>query len=288
MAEWSIATVLKTVVLKGTVGSNPTLSDKTQTALITGASSGIGLALAEIFAANGYHLVLVARTRDKLEEIARDLKQRFGISVKVMAHDLSAAENCQKIYDDLSRQSTRVDVLVNNAGAGTWGDFWRTDLDAEMRNMNLNMTSLVYLTKLFLKDMIKNRRGKILNVASTAAFQPGPLMAIYYATKAFVLSFSEAISNETRGTGVTVTALCPGPTATNFRDAAGMKKSMLFSKHLNLSAEVVARAGYEGMKRGKVIVVPGFKNRFIIQALRLAPRSFVRNAVRKMQEARRD
>ncbi len=259
----------------------------TSTVLVTGASGGIGLEIAKLFAADGYSLVLVARSKDKLEEVARDLKRCFGVEVKLIFQDLSVVENCRKVYEEITRDGIRVDVLVNNAGAGTWGDFWKTDLEIEMQNMRLNMLSLVYLTKLFLKDMIQNQRGKILNVASTAAFQPGPLMAVYYASKAFVLSFSEALSNETRATGVTVTALCPGPTDTNFRAAAGMQKSMLFSKHLNLPASEVARAGYEGMKRGKAIVVPGFKNRLVIQLLRIAPRGFVRNAVRKMQEARR-
>ena len=260
----------------------------TKTALITGASGGIGLELAKLFAADGYSLVLVARSKDKLEEVSRDLKSHFGISVKNIVKDLSVVENCREVHEEISREGIRIDVLVNNAGAGTWGDFWKTELEAEMQNMRLNMLSLVYLTKLFLKDMIQNRHGKILNVASTAAFQPGPLMAVYYASKAFVLSFSEALSNETRGTGVTITALCPGPTDTNFRAAAGMQKSMLFSKHLNLPAAQVARAGYEGMKRGKVIVVPGFKNRLVIQLLRVSPRGFIRKAVRKMQEARRN
>ena len=266
--------------------NSPTENQKK--ALITGASGGIGLELAKLFAADGYNLVLVARSKDKLQEIARDFEDCFKISVKIISKDLSVIDSCKEIYDELIREKIRVDVLVNNAGSGTWGNFWETDTAQELKMMNLNILSLVYLTKLFVKDMIKNKQGRILNVASTAAFQPGPLMAVYYASKAFVLSFSEAIANETRGTGVTVTALCPGPTETNFRAAAGMQKSMLFSKHLNLPPALVARAGYEGMKRGNVIVVPGFKNRMIIQLLRVSPRGFVRDAVRKVQEARRN
>ncbi len=261
--------------------------NKNRTALITGGSGGIGLELAKLFAADGYSLILVSRTKDALEKIAEDFRKQYGITVKTIAKDLSRVESCREIYDQTVREGLRIDVLVNNAGAGTWGEFYATDLGRETEIMNLNVVSLVHLTKLFLKDMIQNRQGKILNVASTAAFQAGPLMAVYYASKAFVLSFSEAIANETRGTGVSVSALCPGPTDTNFRAAAGMKKSMLFSRHLNLPSEAVARAGYEGMKRGKEIVIPGFKNRLVVQMLRVMPRKFVVNSVRKMQEARR-
>ena len=259
-----------------------------ETVLITGASSGIGLELAKLFAGGGRDLVLVARSKDKLDGLAKELTARHGVTVRVLVYDLSIVENCRLVHDELKRERVRVDVLVNNAGFGGYGDFWSTDLAHETRMMNLNMVSLVHLTKWFLPDMIQNGRGAVLNVASTAAFQPGPLMSIYYATKSFVLSFSEALSNETRGTGVTVTALCPGPTNTNFREAAGMKKSMLFSKHLNVSVETVARAGYEGLKQGKTIVIPGFKNRLIVQLLRVFPRNFVTNSVRKVQEARRD
>ena len=259
-----------------------------QTVLITGASGGIGLELAKLFAADGYHLILVARSKQKLEEIAADFSKRFGVSTKVISKDLSRVESCREIYEELSREKICVDVLVNNAGFGGYGDFCTTDLEHETRMIHLNIVSLVHLTKLFLKDMIQNKQGRVLNVASTAAFQPGPLMSIYYATKAFVLSFSEAITNELEGTGVTVTTLCPGPTETNFRTAAGMQKSMLFSKHLNMPSSEVARLGYEGMKRGEVIVIPGFKNRLIVQLVRIAPRSYIRKMIRKVQEARRN
>ena len=258
-----------------------------KTVLITGASGGIGLELARLFAADGHDLVLVARSAEGLERARRELESKFKISVTAISKDLSDTQACRRLYDKVTGLGLRVETLVNNAGSGAYGDFWTTDLDAEIRMMNLNMVSLVHLTKLFLKDMIPTRRGRILNVASTAAFQPGPLMAVYYATKAFVLSFSEALANETRGAGITVTALCPGPTDTNFRAAAGMKKSMLFSRHLNLPPGEVARAGYEGMKRGKTIVIPGFKNRLIVQLLRVVPRELVTRMVRKAQEARR-
>lgn len=257
-------------------------------ALVTGASGGIGLELAKLFAADRHDLVLVARSTDKLEAIAREFSAKHGIRARVFTADLSDPSACDRLYEAVRAEGLVVDTLVNNAGFGGYGDFWQTDLEHETRMMNLNVVSLVRLTKLFLRDMVRERRGRVLNVASTAAFQPGPLMAIYYATKAFVLSFSEAIADEARGTGVTVTALCPGPTDTGFRAAAGMKKSMLFSKHLNLPAGIVARQGYDGMKKGKTIVIPGFRNRLVATLVRFAPRKNVVRAVRKVQEARRE
>ena len=263
-------------------------SEGKQTVLITGASLGIGLELAKLFAADHFDLVLVSRTEKALNVLAADLENKHGITAKVIAKDLSRVESCRELYDECVRAGIRVDILVNNAGFGGWGHYWETDLESETRMMNLNMVSLAQLTKMFLKGMVERRRGKILNMASTAAFQPGPLMAIYYATKAFVLSFSEAISNELEGTGVTVTALCPGPTETNFRNAAGMKKSMLFSKHLNMDPASVARTGYEDLMKGKVVSIPGLKNRMVAQLVRFSPRSVVRTSVRKMQEARKE
>ena len=264
------------------------MSFSKQTVLITGASSGIGFELAKLFAADGYDLMLVSRSEKALDDLAFDLQTKHGIDAKVIAKDLSRIESCRELYDECVQCGICVDILVNNAGFGGWGHYWETDLDREMQMMNLNMLAPVHLTKLFLKGMVQRKKGRILNVASTAAFQPGPLMAIYYATKAFVLSFSEAIATELEGTGVTVTALCPGPTETNFRAAAGMEKSMLFSKHLKMDAPSVARIGYEDLMKGKVLSVPGLKNRIVMQSLRLAPRSFIRASVKKMQEARRE
>ncbi len=259
-----------------------------QTVLVTGASGGIGLELAKLFAADGFDLVLVSRSEKALNVLAGDLQKKHGITAKVIAKDLSRVESCRELYDECARSGIRVDILVNNAGFGGWGNYWETDLESETRMMDLNMISLAQLTKLFLKGMVERRHGRILNVASTAAFQPGPLMAVYYATKAFVLSFSEAIAEELKDTGVKVTVLCPGPTETNFRKAAGMKKSMLFSKHLNMDVTFVAKTGYTDLMKGKVLSIPGFKNRLVMQSLRLAPRAFIRSSVKKMQEARKE
>jgi short-subunit dehydrogenase len=247
------------------------------TALITGASGGIGLELARIFAEQGYALVLVARTRERLEEIAVELKPT---PVQVLAKDLALVGAAEGIH----REVPKVDVLVNNAGYGVYGPFVKTPLDDELGMLQLNMTALVVLTKLYLPAMVAAKNGKILNVASTAAFQPGPLMALYYATKAFVLSFSEAIGNELEGTGVTVTALCPGPTATGFQARTKLEKSRLIKRMKVMDARTVAEAGYCGLMAGKPVVIPGLMNKLLAQSVRFSPRWMVTKIARKMQE----
>jgi len=249
------------------------------TALITGASSGIGLELARIFAGKGYGLVLVARNKQRLEEIAAELKPA---SVKVIAKDLSLGGAAEEIQRDVPK----ADVLVNNAGFTVFGKFAETPLAEELSMMQLNMTALVVLTKLYLPGMIGAGNGRILNVASTAAFQPGPLMAIYYATKAFVLSFSEAIGNELEGTGVTVTALCPGPTATGFQERGKMQESGLVKGKKIMDARTVAEVGYRALMAGKRVVIPGVKNKLLAQSIRVSPRSMVTKIVRGLQEVK--
>jgi uncharacterized protein len=247
------------------------------TALITGASGGIGLELARVFAEQGYALVLLARNRERLNEIAAELKPT---PVQVFAKDLALVGAPEGIY----REVPKVDVLVNNAGYGVYGRFAETPLDDELGMLQLNMTALVVLTKLYLPAMLAAKNGKILNVASTAAFQPGPLMALYYATKAFVLSFSEAIGSELEGTGVTVTALCPGPTATGFQARSKVEKSRLFQRMKVMDARTVAEAGYRGLMAGKPVVIPGLMNKLLAQSVRFSPRSLVTKIARKMQE----
>jgi len=247
------------------------------TALITGASDGIGLELARIMAGDGYDLVLVARNQKRLEEIARELKPA---RVGVLAKDLSVAGAAEEIHREISQ----VEVLVNNAGFGVFGKFAETPLADELGMMQVNVTALVALTKLYLAGMVAAGRGRVMNVASTAAFQPGPLMAIYYATKAFVLSFSEAIANELAGTGVTVTALCPGPTATGFQERGQMQDSGLVKGKKIMDARTVAEAGYRAMLAGKPLVIPGVKNKLLAQSVRFSPRSLVTKLVRAMQE----
>jgi short-subunit dehydrogenase len=245
-----------------------------RTALVTGASGGIGRALAEQFARAGSNLVLSARSEATLAAIAADWRTRYGISVAVFPADLSRPGAAQALFDAVSAAGIGIDDLVNNARVATYGVFAESDLDAELAMMRLNMEALVVLTHRFLPT-IRARRGKILNVASTAAFQPGPYMAIYYATKAFVLLFSEALGAELAGTGVTVTALCPGPTASGFQDRAAMGASALVKGKRLPTADSVAEAGYRAFMAGTPVYIPGFANRLLAFGVRLTPRRII-------------
>lgn len=260
---------------------NPFYAPKT--ALITGASSGIGLELAHLFAQDGYRLVLVSRNRGVLRLVGDDLQSRYGITVRISPKDLAHPASPNELYQELKETGVVLDVLVNNAGFGASGPFLNTNWNDEAEMMQVNMVALTHLTKLFLPQ-IRARQGKILNVASTAAFQPGPFMAVYYAGKAYVLSFSEALAEELAGTGVTVTSLCPGPVKTNFQKRAYLQGTALATSPLTVDVRVVAKVGYEGMKLGKRIVIPGWKNWLGVQALRLAPRKTVTKVVRRLQE----
>src|SRR5579859_5096062 len=257
-----------------------------KTALITGASSGVGYELAKCFAAGGANLVLVARDETRLNQVAGELQSAFKISAKVITADLSRPVAPAEIYRETERASMAIDYVVNNAGFGTLGAFLDTDLQTELDMMQVNVVSLVYLTKLYLAGMRSRGSGGILNVASTAAFQPGPLMSIYYASKAFVLSFTEAIADELRGTGITATALCPGPTATNFQRRAHLENIRLMKSNLMgmMTAAEVARIGYHGFIHGKVTVIPGLMNKAGVQLLRISPLVAVRRVTRKLQE----
>jgi uncharacterized protein len=256
------------------------------TALITGASGGIGEALARLLAAGGADLVLVARSADKLATLAGELSHAHRVQATVLVQDLSAIDAAERIHAELTARGVTIDILVNNAGFATYGPFIDTPADEEARLLQVNVVALTLLTKRILPGMVQRRRGKILNVASTAAFQPGPLMAVYYASKAYVLSFSEALSNETSDTGVTVTCLCPGPTRTGFQDRARMQESKLFSILSVMTAADVARAGYDAMMAGRAVVIPGLSNWLAVQSLRITPRAAVRRMVRMIQDKR--
>lgn len=256
----------------------------TQTSLITGASSGIGLDLVRLFARDGFNVVLVARSEAKLREIAAGIEKEFGVAANVIVADLAQPDAARRIIDELSVRSIAIDALVNNAGLGLGGPFVETDWKTELEMIQVNVIALTQLTKLLLPPMVARRSGRILNVASTAAFQPGPFMAVYYATKAYVLSFSEAIADELRDSGVTVTALCPGPTETGFAATAQVADSPLFKMMRPARSDAVARAGYEAMKRGNRIVIPGMRNWIMVQSVRVSPRRLVTMIVRKMQE----
>ncbi len=257
-----------------------------KTALITGGSGGIGLELAKVFARNAFDVVLVARKRDTLEAAAGQLEGKFNITAHVFAADLRRREAPLSIFDFLQNENIPIEILVNNAGFGLGGDFADTDLDRELEMIQVNIAALTHLTKLFLPAMIKRKSGKILNVASTAAFQPGPLMSVYYASKAYVLSFSEALSEELRDTGVTVTALCPGPTKTDFAATAQVGHSRLFTLFGVADAASVAEFGYQAMMQGKRVAIPGIRNKLVAESHRFFPRNLVTRVARMAQEKR--
>ncbi len=255
-----------------------------ETVLVTGASSGIGWELAKCFAADGCRMILLARKRQALEALAEELHRAHKTHAEVLPADLSEPAAPARIFGHLEAHGVRVDVLVNNAGFGARGGFAQLPLDRQLEMVQVNVTALTHLTGLFLPGMIARRRGGVLNVASTASFQPGPGMAIYYATKAYVLSFSEAVAEELAGTGVTVSALCPGPTATNFTAVAGERASDFFLRAA-MPAEAVARAGHDGFRQGRFVVMPGFRNRLLALGTRLGPRSLVRKIAKRFNAA---
>ena len=243
-------------------------------ALITGGSVGIGAALADVFAQHGHDLILVARSAEKLEARARGIRDMFKVDVVCVPEDLTDPLGARRVYEAVRGRNLDVHHLVNNAGIGLYGKFATTDLAAETRMIQLNVTSLVDLTKRFLPAMIDRRSGRILNVASTAAFVPGPWMSVYYATKAFVLSFSQAIDYELKPHGISVTTLCPGPTESEFKVRAGSQRSRLFEAFV-MDAPRVARVGYEAMMKGEAVAIPGLRNKMIPIATRLVPRPLI-------------
>lgn len=254
------------------------------TVLITGASSGIGRSLARLFARDGYSLVLVARRRSVLEELAAELGREHGGRVDVIPVDLADPAAAMHLHAELQRAGLAVDVLVNNAGFGMQGAFAGLPAERQLQMIHLNVTALTALTRLLLPSMLARGRGGVLNVGSTAAFQPGPFMAVYYATKAYVVSFSEALADELSGSGLRVSCLAPGPTATAFAAEAGAAESRLFRGE-TMSVDEVATIGYDGWKKGKSLVVAGRRNWWRAFAVRLLPRAWVRKAVRELNTA---
>ena len=257
---------------------------KREVALITGASSGIGAELAKLAAADGCDLVLVARGRPELQGLAQELTGRHGNTVRVIAKDLSESGAAQAIFDELQAAGVAVDILMNNAGFGLYGPFWRNDIKTTLDLLQVNVVALTHLCRLFLPAMVERGHGRVLNVASTAAFQPGPLMAAYYASKAYVLRLSEAVANELKGSGVTMTVLCPGATRTRFEHRAGLDLSHLFRWVPVSDAQTVASAGYRAMKQGKTLVIPGVLNRLVAFSTRFVPRRALTAIARTLQE----
>jgi uncharacterized protein len=243
--------------------------------LITGASTGIGYELAKLFAKNGHNLMLVSRDRQILAGVAKEMEDLYGIHAKAIPKDLSRPSAPRELYDEITGDDKFIHVLVNNAGFAINGKF--TDLGEDEHNdlIQLNISALTMLCRRFGKDMVNRGSGKILNVASTAAFQAGPFMSTYYASKAYVLSLSEALNNELARDGVHVSVLCPGPTQTQFAVRADMKSAKLLNLPWMMSAESVADIAYSGLMTGKKIIIPGFMNRLLAFGVRLTPRSLL-------------
>ena len=244
-----------------------------ETALITGASSGIGLHLANEFAAHGHPLVLVAPVAEELIQVAAGIATTHGVSVRTIARNLEETTATGAIFDELHRDGVVIDILVNNAGHGFRGKFWETPLEHDLSMVRLNIEAVLRLTKLFLHPMIERGHGRILNTASVAGFEPGPLLAVYHASKAFVLSWSEALAIELQDTPITVTALCPGATDTDFFPKAGMMATRAFQGQNLMAPQEVAKAGYEGLMKGELFVVPGGMNKALVAGRRLLSES---------------
>lgn len=259
------------------------MAEHSATALVTGASSGIGAELARAHTARGGDLVIVARRRDRLEAMKAELEKAHGIAVRVLDKDLTHPDAPREIHDELQSQGIPVDILINNAGLGYLGVFHEQDWSRNEDMIKINILALAALTRLFVPPMIERRFGRILNIASMAGFVPGPLHAVYYASKAFVISFTEAIANELEGTGVTATVLCPGPVDTEFTQRSEMKGVRLL-KHM-ASARATAEAGYHAMLRGKTVVVLGPIGKLTIHGLlRLSPRWLTTRISRALME----
>lgn len=254
------------------------------TALITGASNGIGLELAKIHASKGGDLVLVARNLAKLNELKAELEKQYKVKVYTISKDLSALNAALEVYNETKQHNIQIDYLINNAGFGDFGMFVDLDWNKQLQMINLNITTLTHFTHLYLQDMVKRKSGKIMNVASTAAFQSGPTMAVYFATKAYVLSFSEAIDNEVSDKGITVTALCPGATESGFQAAAAMEESALVKGKKLPTSQEVAIYGYDAMLKGKTVAIHGFMNAVMANSVRFAPRAIVVKLTRKLQD----
>ena len=255
-------------------------------ALVTGASTGIGRDLAELLARDGFHLLLVARSAEALERVAAQLSTTYAVSCDAFPADLARRDERERLAVRLSAGAP-VDVLINNAGIGVHGYFHETDIERELQLVDLNVAALTHVTKMVLPAMLARRSGRIMHVGSVASFVPGPLMAVYYASKAYALSFSEGLSEELAGTGVTATALCPGPTTTNFQTSAGLHASAPPGGSAPMTSMAVAEIGYRAMLAGRRAVVPGARNKIIVLASRLLPRRAMASMVRRVQEKRR-
>lgn len=251
----------------------------TKTALVTGASSGIGYELAKVLAAEGYDLALVARRLDHLVKLKEECEKTHNVKAHILAGDLTVPDIAEDIYKELNEKNIQVDVLINNAGFSWYGRYTDMEWKKQSDMIQVNITALTQLTHLFLKGMVERKKGMVLNVASTAAFQPGPLMALYHATKAHVLFFSEALADELKRTGVSVTVLCPGATATEFQQVSHNEQTRLVKYSKLPTAKEVAEYGYRAMMKGKIVAVPGIMNKIGVFFVRLVSRKWTASAV---------
>ena len=246
-----------------------------KTALITGASSGLGVEFAKLFAQDGYDLVLIARREERLEKLAQEVHQNFGIKSHIITKDLSNPRAPEEIFKELNQQSVLIHALVNNAGTQVYGKFQETDLTKQIQMLQINLMALTSLTKLTIDQMLANHiKGKILQIGSTGSFMPVPLNSPYCGSKAYVLNFADGISNDLKGTGITITTLCPGATRTEFSTKAGMDDTLVF-KFMVMKASEVAKIGYKAMQKGKLSVVAGLYNKIMVFSIRFLPRSLV-------------
>lgn len=259
-----------------------------QTVLITGASSGIGKALANQFVEKNFNLVIVAEDADELSEAAGEFRNNYEVKVTEIPKNLTNEKAPAEVYNQLRSQEIQVNVLVNNAGVGQREKFHETDIEKDIRIIRLNIEALIRLTKLFIRDMVDRGEGKILNLGSVAGFQPGPLLAVYHASKAFVNSFSEAINEELEGTGVSVTVLCPGPTDTEFFDKADMENARILKDGIVMEPEEVARIGYEALMDEERIIIPGMSNKMLTFTRRLIPKSVQASINKKFYEVKEE
>ena len=259
---------------------------KNNYALVTGAAAGLGFEFSKLLANDGYDLLMVDLNKSNLNDAKAKLISSYDVHIVTIAQDLSKQESAKLVYNQV--QDYTIDVLINNAGFGMYGSFYENDWERELSMLNLHMITTTHLTKLVLKNMVANKKGKVLNVSSLAAFQPGPFMALYYATKAYILSFSEAIANELKGTGISVTAFCPGPTKTLFQET--VKEGQAAGKiSFNMACpEKVTQYGYKAMQKGKSYAIPGGFNKVLALLPRLLSRNISTKIVRKIQEKNRN
>jgi short-subunit dehydrogenase len=256
--------------------------------LITGASTGIGYELSHLFANEKRSLILVARGKEKLDEVAKELREKYGNTVVTFPLDLSQSRAPLELFEFTEKNKFFVETLINNAGFGIKGHISKIPLNEELEMIQVNISSLVELTKRYLPAMLSNKKGRILNVASTASFQPGPFMSGYYATKAFVLHYTEGLAEELNGTGVTATALCPGPTITSFQLRAKMEETALFKSPFTMTGKEVAKIGYDAIKNGRVVVISGLMNFLLAESTRFSPRFLVRKIASFMNGGGKD